>query len=101
MRLAKNHVAARRLTTPAKVNALDTYRRVLQLAPGHRPAIEGIDALKTQYLRWALASEKKREWINTLSYYEKALAIDPSDDALKVKLRIIRKRARRAAARRA
>ena len=101
MRQAKDHVAARRLTTPAKVNALDTYRHVLQLAPGHRPAIEGIDALKAQYLKWATAAEKKHEWINTLSYYEKALAIDPNDNAVKAKLRKIKNRARRAAARRA
>ena len=97
MRRAEVHVAARRLTTPAKVNALATYRRVLRLAPGHQPALEGIDALKAQYLEWAAAALRKRHWINTRFYYEKALAIDPDDTDLAGKLRQIKQHVRRSA----
>ena len=90
-------MAARRLTTPADGNALASYRRVLELAPGNRPALDGIAALKMQYLSWATAAERKRQWINSLSYYEKAFAIDPGDDDLAAKLRRIKHRGRRAA----
>jgi len=73
---------ARLLTTPVGKNALEVYRQVLQLKPGHEGALDGIDRIKEQYKIWGRKAQERENWVNANSYYKKALMIDPSDKTI-------------------
>jgi len=92
---ARQQLAAGLLTTPRGGNALETYREILRLVPGHEEALEGIRELKGRYVQWAEAAKQRGEWAQAQVHYEKALSIDHQDEALKAKLREIKERVAR------
>jgi cyclophilin family peptidyl-prolyl cis-trans isomerase len=76
---AETQHAAKRLTTPAGDNALESYQEVLQLIPDHTAALAGLQRIKGQYLQWAKAAQQRGDWPKAQGHYEKALVVDPSD----------------------
>lgn len=46
---AQKQRVAKRLTTPAGDNALETYKEVLRVMPGHEEALAGVKEIKEQY----------------------------------------------------
>lgn len=84
---AEQQFAVQRLSSPAGGNALETYREVLQLVPGHEQALEGIVRIKARYGQWAKTAARRGDWAKAQVYLEKAVAIDPQDSALAARLR--------------
>lgn len=87
---ADKQKGAKRLTTPAGDNALETYQEVLQLVPQHAEALAGLNELKGQYRQWAEAAQQKGEWTKAEGYYEAALKVDPQDTTLQTALQQVK-----------
>ena len=85
--------AANRLTRPVGDNAVETYRQVLALSPGHADAAAGIAAIKRRYTRLAAAARAKGLWRDAVAYYNAALEIDPDDRKIARALREIERQA--------
>lgn len=85
--LAETQLVAKRLTTPAGDSALETYRAILQLAPEHGEAIQGIAKIKAQFRSWAQAAMRRGDWVKAQAYLAKAAAIDPQDSTLEEAMR--------------
>ncbi len=88
--LAEVQMDLKRLSTPRDDNALQTYHKVLQIAPGHEGALKGIARIKAQYTRWAETAMQKTDWYWAQNYLKKALAIEPWDDTLTQQLTRVR-----------
>lgn len=71
-------VAARKYTTPPEANALAVYRQVMQLAPNHPQAVQGLERIRTQYMQWGSAAEGRQHWSKANYYYGLALTVDPT-----------------------
>lgn len=84
---------ARHLTMPAGDNALEIYRQVLNTDPDNKTGLNGIERIKQQYLKWAVVAQEKSDWLNAGKYYQKALAVDPSNPEAEAGLRVVRKQA--------
>jgi serine/threonine protein kinase/ankyrin repeat protein len=95
---AQKQKAAGRLTTPAKDNALVTYREVLRVAPGHEEALRSIQEIKEQYRQLADAAQQKGEWAKAQAHYETALKIDPQDTTLSAALQQVKEARKQAEA---
>jgi tetratricopeptide (TPR) repeat protein len=80
--LAERQFASKQLSVPPGDNALETYRRILKLAPTHEQALAGIEKTKNQYRIWAQAAAVKKQWAQAEGYLKKGLAIDPKDSSL-------------------
>ena len=98
-------VAARKYTTPPEANALAVYRKVMQLAPNHPLAVQGMEGIRTQYMQWGGAAEAAQRWSKANYYYGLALMVDPAfGEALAATQRVaatqqdLRKQAARAVA---
>jgi hypothetical protein len=77
---ATAQLTAKKLTTPAGDNALETYRAILQIVPGHEGAKEGLTQITEQYLHWAEAAKGRKEWRKAQVYYSRALTVSPQDE---------------------
>ena len=73
--LAQSHINARRLSTPAGNNALQTYREVLRLEPDNAKAKQGIQMIEREYSLWAQAARNKEERKKTKAYDTGSAAI--------------------------
>ena len=80
LRQAEQQYRANRLTTPAGNNALETYEAILQQEPGNSEAKAGIERIKEKYAQWAEAAERREEWEEALSFYDRALQATPEDE---------------------
>lgn len=80
---AQRQIGQKRLTTPADDNALDSYRQILDLSPGHPEAQAGLNNIKDLYGQWAEEAAEAENWRRARTFYERALAIDPDDETLK------------------
>jgi tetratricopeptide (TPR) repeat protein len=89
---ARRQVVAERLISPAGNNALETYREILRIVPGHQEALDGVREMTEQSIRSAEAAQQREEWAKAQEYYENALTIDPEDSALVAALRQVRER---------
>ena len=86
-------VAARRYTTPPDANAVAVYRKILQLVPYHPQALQGMERIKTQYMRWGSAAEGRQRWSKANYYYDLALTVDPAfGEALSATRRVAARR---------
>ena len=79
---AREQVAAKRMTTPAGNNALETYRAILQLEPNHAEALAGLAGIKEQYIQWAEDARQQQDWDKAETFYERALRVEPQDSAV-------------------
>lgn len=80
--LAKDQVSALKLTTPRGDNALDTYREILALRPGHEAATAGIHELGAAYADLSRRAAEEGRWANAWLYYERGIALAPRHPAL-------------------
>jgi protein TonB len=72
----------RRYIEPAKNNALDHFRTVLQLDPGNAEATEGLKRLGGLLIARARTALDERRFDNALAELEAARSIDPNDQRL-------------------
>jgi tetratricopeptide (TPR) repeat protein len=85
------HLNAGHYTDPAGDNALEDYRRVLELDPGNLLATRGIEALLGRLVRWGRVAESRGDWEAAVDYYQAAVHIDPESDELQSALRRTRR----------
>ena len=71
----------RRYIEPAKNNALEHFRTVLQLEPGNAEATEGLKRLGGLLIARARTALDERRFDNALAELEAARSIDPNDAA--------------------
>jgi len=72
----------RRYIEPAKNNALEHFRTVLQLEPGNAEATEGLKRLGGLLIARARTALDERRFDNALAELEAARSIDPNDQRL-------------------
>jgi protein TonB len=72
----------RRYIEPAKNNALEHFRTVLQLEPGNAEATEGLKRLGGLLIARARTALDERRFDNALAELEAARSIDPNDPRL-------------------
>ena len=72
----------RRYIEPAKNNALEHFRTVLQLDPGNAEATEGLKRLGGLLIARARTALDERRFDNALAELEAARSIDPNDQRL-------------------
>ena len=72
----------RRYIEPARNNALEHFRTVLQLEPGNAEATEGLKRLGGLLIARARTALDERRFDNALAELEAARSIDPSDQRL-------------------
>ena len=72
----------RRYIEPARNNALDHFRTVLQLDPGNAEATEGLKRLGGLLIARARTALDERRFDNALAELEAARSIDPNDQRL-------------------
>jgi hypothetical protein len=79
---ARQQMDNRRITAPANSNAFLTYRRVLELQPGHPGAVEGIQRIAAYY--WDVAQQRFRQgqFDESLTYINRGLRAAPNNRAL-------------------
>lgn len=79
---AQQQMNSRRFTAPASGNALNTYRRVLELQPDHPAALEGIQRIAAYYRDVAQTSLQQGRLDESLAYINRGLRASPKNDAL-------------------
>ena len=88
---AQSDIAAQRLTTPQGSNALDKYKKVLQLDPANKAARKGIRAIAKQYVALANSSLTQGDLANAAVYMDRATALSSRAEGLdQVRARYLR-----------
>ena len=82
MARADRQIAAVRLTEPGGDNALDTYRRVLEIDPGNASATQGIRSIVQRLLGVAQSAALAGESDRAAHYIDKVKSIDPQATGL-------------------
>ncbi len=90
MAAADMQIMMKKLTLPEGDNALESYRKVLELQPQHQEALDGIENIGSIYKNWAYTAQQRGEWENAELYLSRALITTPDDAALNAELRRIR-----------
>ncbi|MGI9301473.1 MAG: hypothetical protein ACR2RB_02030, partial [Gammaproteobacteria bacterium] len=78
---ARQQMAGQRYTTPAGDSAFATYQQMLQISPDHQGALDGIAAIKAQYMEWGEDAITREQWGRAKRNFTKVLKIDPEDPA--------------------
>ena len=79
---AQQQMDSRRITAPASGNALNTYRRVLELQPANPVALAGIQRIAAYYQNVAEQSLRQGQPDESLAYLGRGLRAAPNDQAL-------------------
>ncbi len=79
---AAQDVQANRLTTPAGRNALDRYRKVLQLSPGNAQATAGLETIVEKYVGWGEHALQSNNRSKARLYLNKAKNILADSEAV-------------------
>jgi len=74
---ARDDLNANRLTSPAGNNAVEKYRKVLELEPGNREAMQGLDTVVTRYLRLMDHALDTGKLTPAQNYFDKATVLNP------------------------
>jgi tetratricopeptide (TPR) repeat protein len=90
MATAYMQIMMKKLTLPEGDNALESYRKVLELQPQHQEARDGIENIRSIYISWADTAQRRDEWENAELFLSRALRITPSDTELNEALRQVR-----------
>ncbi len=81
--MANDALVAYRLTTPANVNALYYYERLLELDPGNPDAEHGLTEIADRYAHLAMRQIYEGNYRRARKYVELGLKIDPENKRLK------------------
>lgn len=76
---AKRQLISKQLMSPDNDNAWTTYKKVLELNPNNKLALEGIFNIKEVYMGWAREKINNGNDIHALHYLNKASKIAPND----------------------
>jgi len=79
---AENDVKQLRLSTPKGNNAIEKYKKVLQLAPDNKTAQDGINTIVEKYLQLVKKTRKHHHYGKARHYLDKAKTIQPSHPAI-------------------
>ncbi|MCZ6665057.1 MAG: hypothetical protein O7B81_07120 [Gammaproteobacteria bacterium] len=77
LQTAISDVAANRLSSPAGKNALERYRRVLELEPGHPVALAGIEDIRDRYIAQATTALRNEDFERAAANLAKARKVEP------------------------
>lgn len=77
LQTAITDVAANRLSSPAGKNALERYRRVLELEPGHPVALAGIEDIRDRYIAQATTALRNEDFERAAANLAKARKVQP------------------------
>ncbi|MEN8175825.1 MAG: TIR domain-containing protein [Pseudomonadota bacterium] len=80
--LAEGDITARRLTTPAGNNAHERYQAILEMAPDHPEALDGLKRIGHRYLEMAEENLAQGHASRSLRYIAKAEPFVPDDPRL-------------------
>lgn len=84
---AQEQLDAERLSHPPGDNALETYRTILQMAPGNPQAEAGLERVAQRYLSLANQALAQNKYQSSLAYIERGLSAVPGQvelEALKI-----------------
>ncbi|MGH6830274.1 MAG: hypothetical protein ACREDG_03885, partial [Methylocella sp.] len=81
--LARNDVAAYRLTTPRDNNALAKYRQVLQMEPQNQQAVRGLRAIVAKYVDMAYREISRNHDDQAALYLYRAAGVAPKDPSVR------------------
>lgn len=80
--LGKRSLDEFKLTYPPKDNALYYYTRMLEIEPGNKEAMRGINNIAEQYAILADQAMSKNDYEKSMSYINLGLQIDPNNESL-------------------
>ncbi len=89
---SEQQFAKQQLMTPGHDNAWESYRKVLDLEPGHPKALAGIEKIKDTLVLWAKQEIKQENYQQAAYHYRKALEASPNDQGIVEALRDIDKK---------
>ncbi|MGR9106526.1 MAG: tetratricopeptide repeat protein, partial [Gammaproteobacteria bacterium] len=69
---AERNIGKDNLTAPAGDNALEQYRRILELDPGNKNASRGIQTIGERYLKLAVKAQQIQQFAQAEKYLQKA-----------------------------
>jgi type II secretory pathway predicted ATPase ExeA len=84
--LAKSQFSKLYLTTPKHYNAVDTYKKILDLDPEFEQALLDLNIIKDIYIYWAERDIKRRRFKQAETFIKKALQAVPNDAQLLIML---------------
>lgn len=96
--VARQQIAAKRLTTPPGDNALETVQRMQAENPGAPAVAELLEAMADTYRRWGMLAERTGNADDARRFYERGLRVLPGDPTLTGLLRSVEERGNRPAA---
>ena len=79
---ANQAMAQNRLTTPKDDNALDKFKKVLDLSPSNPLAVEGINQIVERYLSWARDNVDRSQLKKARHFVSLAHSIDPDHPSI-------------------
>jgi tetratricopeptide (TPR) repeat protein len=80
---AREDIGALRLTTPVGNNAVDKYRKVLNMDPDNAEALNGLDRVADEYLRLMNNALNNNDLVHAEDYLHKAVSINPDHPGIK------------------
>jgi hypothetical protein len=75
--LADENVSRLQLTAPSNDNAVEKYRRILELDPGHTAALHGLEQVSRKYSELALQAVESNKLSKADTYLKLAKSINP------------------------
>jgi hypothetical protein len=79
---AQQQMESRRLTAPASGNALNSYRRILELEADNPAALEGIERIAAYYRDIAEQTRQQGRFEESLAYVGRGLQASPKNESL-------------------
>jgi hypothetical protein len=92
---AQQQMESRRLTAPASGNALNSYRRILELEADNPAALEGIERIAAYYRDIAEQTRQQGRFEESLAYIGRGLQASPKNESLlnlRQEVRLVRQR---------
>jgi len=83
IRQGRDQLSSNRLTQPDGDNALETFRRVLEMDPGNQQARDGIGEIADRYAALARRAADQGNWDRGLTYVDRGLGVDPGNGGLR------------------
>jgi serine/threonine protein kinase len=79
---AKQYVKEKKLSQPARGNAVQSFNKLLVIAPDNQQAMDGLSAISKTYYGWAKSSQTKADFKKALSYADSGLQANKNSKGL-------------------
>lgn len=83
VKLAHQQIEDKKLTTPPKDNAFDTFKLILEFQPNNKAALAGIEKIKNRYQTWAQLDINEGKIKRAKYFLSRAIEISPDDKEAK------------------